>query len=83
MKKNTNLQDAFLTLARRQDVPLTVFLVNGFQMRGVVRGFDPFTVVLESEGKQQLIYKHAISTIAPQRNIDLRGAEDTEEVSVP
>ena len=80
MKKNTNLQDAFLTLARRQDVPLTVFLVNGFQMRGVVRGFDPFTVVLESEGKQQLIYKHAISTIAPQRNIDLRGAE---EVSVP
>ncbi len=83
MKKNTNLQDAFLTLARRQDVPLTVFLVNGFQMRGVVRGFDPFTVVLESEGKQQLIYKHAISTIAPQRNIDLRGAEDAEEVSVP
>ena len=83
MKKNTNLQDAFLTLARRQDVPLTVFLVNGFQMRGVVRGFDPFTVVLESEGKQQLIYKHAISTIAPQRNIDLRGVEDAEEVSVP
>ena len=83
MKKNTNLQDAFLTLARRQDVPLKVFLVNGFQMRGVVRGFDPFTVVLESEGRQQLIYKHAISTIAPQRNIDLRGAEDAEEVSVP
>ena len=83
MKKNTNLQDAFLSLARRQDVPLTVFLVNGFQMRGVVRGFDPFTVVLESEGRQQLIYKHAISTIAPQRNIDLRGAEDAEEVSVP
>ena len=83
MKKNTNLQDAFLTLARRQDVPLTVFLVNGFQMRGVVRGFDPLPVVLESEGKQQLIYKHAISTIAPQRNIDLRGAEDAEEVSVP
>ena len=83
MKKNTNLQDAFLTLARRQDVPLTVFLVNGFQMRGVVRGFDPFTVVLESEGRQQLICKHAISTIAPQRNIDLRGAEDAEEVSVP
>ena len=79
MKKNTNLQDAFLTLARRQDVPLTVFLVNGFQMRGVVRGFDPFTVVLESEGKQQLIYKHAISTIAPLRNIDLRGAESEED----
>lgn len=79
MKKNTNLQDAFLTLARRQDVPLTVFLVNGFQMRGTVRGFDPFTVVLESEGKQQLIYKHAISTIAPLRNIDLREAEEPTE----
>ena len=72
MKKNTNLQDAFLTLARRQDVPLTVFLVNGFQMRGTVRGFDPFTVVLDSEGKQQLIYKHAISTIVPLRAVDLR-----------
>jgi len=79
MKKNTNLQDAFLTLARRQDVPLTVFLVNGFQMRGTVRGFDPFTVVLDSEGKQQLIYKHAISTIAPLRNIDLREAEGETE----
>ena len=75
MKKNTNLQDAFLTLARRQDVPLTVFLVNGFQMRGVVRGFDPFTVVLESEGKQQLIYKHAISTIVPPRPISLESVE--------
>ena len=79
MKKNTTLQDAFLTLARRQDVPLTVFLVNGFQMRGTVRGFDPFTVVLDSEGKQQLIYKHAISTIAPLRNIDLREAEGETE----
>ena len=80
MKKNTNLQDAFLTLARRQDVPLTVFLVNGFQMRGTVRGFDPFVVMLDSEGRQQMIYKHAISTVAPLRNIDLReSAEQTGE----
>ena len=78
MKKNTNLQDTFLTKARRQNVPLTVFLVNGFQMRGMVRGFDPFTVVLESEGKQQMIYKHAISTIAPMQNIDLHEAEPEE-----
>lgn len=78
MKKNTNLQDAFLTLARRQDVPLTVFLVNGFQMRGTVRGFDPFVVMLESEGRQQMLYKHAISTIAPAQSIDLRG-DETEE----
>lgn len=79
MKKNTNLQDAFLTKARRQNVPLTVFLVNGFQMRGAVRGFDPFTVVLESEGRQQLIYKHAISTIAPVQAIDLREPEPEPE----
>ena len=75
MKKTTNLQDVFLTKARRQGVPLTVFLVNGFQMRGVVRGFDPFVVVLESEGRQMLLYKHAISTIAPVQNIDLRETE--------
>lgn len=79
MKKNTNLQDTFLTKARRQNVPLTVFLVNGFQMRGTVRGFDPFVVVLESEGKQQMLYKHAISTIAPAQSIDLREATEQEE----
>lgn len=78
MKKNTNLQDAFLTLARRQHIPLTVFLVNGFQMRGTVRGFDPFVVMLESEGKQQMLYKHAISTIAPSAPIDLRDAMEGE-----
>lgn len=79
MKKNTNLQDAFLTVARRQNVPLTLFLVNGFQMRGVVRGFDPFVVMIESDGRQQMIYKHAISTIAPAQNIDTREAESVEE----
>ena len=76
MKKNSNLQDAFLTLARAHEVPLTVFLVNGFQMRGTVRGFDPFVVMLDSEGRQQMIYKHAISTVAPLRNIDLRESEE-------
>ena len=79
MKKNTNLQDAFLTLARRENTPLTVFLVNGFQMRGTVRGFDPFVVLLDSDGKQQMLYKHAISTIVPAQSIDLRDAETSEE----
>lgn len=81
MKKTTNLQDLFLTRARRQNVPLTVFLVNGFQMRGSVRGFDPFTVVLESEGRQQLVYKHAISTIVPAQAVDLREAETETEAA--
>lgn len=78
MKKTANLQDVFLTKARKQSTPLTVFLVNGFQMRGSVTGFDSFTVVLTSEGRQQLIYKHAISTIAPLSPIDLHEAEEEE-----
>lgn len=69
MTKAQNLQDVFLNQARKAGMPLTVFLMNGFQMRGVVTGFDSFTVVLDSEGKQQLIYKHAISTIVPARQI--------------
>ncbi|MBQ9459765.1 MAG: RNA chaperone Hfq [Oscillospiraceae bacterium] len=76
MKKNTNLQDTFLTKARRQNMPLTVFLVNGFQMRGAVRGFDPFVVILESDGRQQMLYKHAISTIVPAQSVDLSEAEE-------
>jgi host factor-I protein len=59
------LQDAFLAECRRQGAPVTVFLVNGFQLRGVVKGFDPFTLLLEYERKTHLIYKHAISTISP------------------
>lgn len=78
MKKIANLQDLFLTKARRAKTPLTVFLVNGFQMRGVVTGFDSFTVVLESEGKQQMIYKHAISTMTPVQAIELHEAETDE-----
>ncbi|MGI6130236.1 MAG: RNA chaperone Hfq [bacterium] len=68
-KPQTNLQDTFLNQARRENVPCTVYLVNGFQIRGLIRGFDNFTVVFESEGKQLLVYKHAISTITPIRPI--------------
>ena len=70
MQKN-NLQDIFLNRARKQAVPVTMFLMNGFQLRGVITGFDSFVVILDSEGKQQVIYKHAISTIAPRRAISL------------
>lgn len=71
MQKTQNLQDTFLNQARRDRAVITVFLMNGFQFRGIVRGFDAFTVVLDTEGKQQLIYKHAISTLVPPRPIDL------------
>lgn len=69
MQKNINLQDVFLNQARKEKLPLTMFLMNGFQLRGIVTGFDNFTVVLDSEGKQQLIYKHAISTIIPAKPV--------------
>ena len=79
MKKTANLQDIFLTQAGRDRRSVTMFLMNGFQMRGYVTGFDAFTVVLTSDGKQQLIYKHAISTIAPLSPIDLHEADETGE----
>ena len=71
MTKTNNLQDIFLTQARRERRSVTMFLMNGFQMRGCSTGFDAFTVVLSSDGKQQIIYKHAISTIVPERPIPL------------
>ena len=71
MQKTNNLQDIFLTKARKENVPVTLFLVNGFQLRGVITGFDCFVVVLDSEGRQQVIYKHAISTIVPERPVPL------------
>ncbi len=71
MQKTQNLQELFLNQARRDRQIVTLFLMNGFQMRGVIRGFDSFTVVLETDGKQQLIYKHAISTLVPARNVDM------------
>ena len=70
MQKTQNLQEAFLNQVRRDKTNLTVFLMNGFQMRGVIRAFDGFTVVLDSDGRQQLIYKHAISTIIPPKPVE-------------
>ncbi|MCA1030157.1 RNA chaperone Hfq [Bacillus timonensis] len=71
MKQTINIQDQFLNQLRKDGSFVTVFLLNGFQLRGLVKAFDNFTVLLETEGKQQLIYKHAISTFSPQKNIQL------------
>ena len=71
MQKTNNLQEIFLTQVRRDRRPVTMFLMNGFQMRGTITGFDAFVVLLDSEGRQQVIYKHAISTIAPARSVAL------------
>lgn len=79
MANAENLQDLMLNELRREHTPVTMFLMNGFQMKGVVTGFDSFIVMLSSEGKQQMIYKHAISTIAPLSPIDLHEADETGE----
>lgn len=71
MKQIINIQDQFLNQLRKDNTFITVFLLNGFQLRGIVKGFDNFTVLLETDGKQQLIYKHAISTFSPQKNVQL------------
>ncbi len=68
-KNQLNLQDAFLNLVRKDKIPVTVYLVNGFQIKGLVKGFDNFTVIIEMEQRQQLVYKHAISTISPLKPI--------------
>ena len=65
--KTINLQDSFLNQVRKENIAVTIHLINGFQIKGNVKGFDNFTVVLESMGKQQMVYKHAISTVVPER----------------
>lgn len=67
-KPQMNLQDGFLNQVRKDCVPVTITLLNGHQLRGLVRGFDNFTVVLDTEGRQDLVYKHAIATISPSRH---------------
>lgn len=71
MQKSTHIQDLFLSRIRRSKANVTMFLMNGYQLRGTIVGFDQFVVVLMSENKQQVIYKHAISTITPERPVSL------------
>lgn len=76
MKNTKNLQDPFLTRCRTAKMPVTVFLMNGYQIRGLIVGFDPFVVVVQTEERQQVIYKHAISTIVPERRLPLEADDD-------
>ena len=80
-KNQFNLQDAFLNQVRKDKILVTIFLVNGFQIKGLVKGFDNFTVIVELDGRQQLVYKHAISTVAPLKplhiiNMEVKVEED-------
>jgi len=70
-KNQLNLQDTFLNHVRKEKIPVTIYLINGFQIKGVVKGFDNFTVIVEMDQKQQLVYKHAISTVSPLRPLGM------------
>lgn len=70
MSRKINLQDDFLNKVRKNHILITVFLVSGYQIKGYVKGFDDFTIIMDSEGKQQMIYKHAISTIIPSKSVE-------------
>lgn len=78
MKNIVNLQDAFLNQARIEKVAVTVFLTNGFQFKGIVHGFDNFTIVLDCDGKQNLVYKHAVSTIIPTKPITFLDSDEKQ-----
>ncbi|NLV35147.1 MAG: RNA chaperone Hfq [Clostridiaceae bacterium] len=78
-KPNINLQDVFLNQVRKEHIGVTVYLTNGFQLKGMVKGFDNFTVVLETDGKQQLVYKHAISTISPMKTVNFIFSDNKQE----
>lgn len=79
MNKNLNLQDIFLNQARKEKVAVTIFLMNGYQFKGIVKGFDSYIVILDCEGKQNVVYKHAISTIAPARSINILDNFDQQD----
>lgn len=76
MKQTINIQDTFLNHLRKENIAVTIYLVNGFQLRGYIKAFDNFTIVIDSEGKQQLVYKHAISTFTPQRPVSLMSQDN-------
>ncbi|NJD03920.1 MAG: RNA chaperone Hfq [Ruminiclostridium sp.] len=78
-KANINLQDVFLNQVRKEHIAVTIYLTNGFQLKGMVKGFDNFTVVLDTEGKQQLVYKHAISTISPMKVVNFIFNDNNKE----
>lgn len=78
MNKLLNLQDVFLNQARKERIGVTIFLTNGYQFKGIVKGFDSYIVILECDGKQNLVYKHAISTIIPVHPISILDAGEKD-----
>lgn len=80
MNKSINLQDVFLNQARKDRIPVTLFLMNGYQFKGIVKGFDSYVAILDCEGKQNVVYKHAISTIVPAKYINILDSAENSEI---
>jgi len=78
MTKNIVIQDAFLNQVRKNKISVTIHLINGFQIRGFVKGFDNFVIILFSDGKQMMVYKHAVSTISPAKPVNYYADTDNE-----
>lgn len=78
-KSSMNLQDVFLNQCRKEHVFVTIYLTNGFQFKGAVKGFDNYIVILDVDGKQQLVYKHAVSTIIPSKPVSMMTGEEAEK----
>ena len=78
-KANLFLQDAFLNQVRKERIPITIYLTNGFQLRGLIKGFDNFIIMLENDGKQTMIYKHAISSVNPARIVGIGNTNNEKE----
>jgi host factor-I protein len=75
MNKSINLQDVFLNQVRKDKIQVTVYLTNGFQFKGLVKGFDNYSMIIDTDGKQELIFKHAISTIIPVKSVNILDSE--------
>ena len=80
-EKSQNVQDVFLNHIRKNKTPVTVFLVNGVKLQGIVTWFDNFSVLLRRDGHTQLVYKHAISTVVPSRNVRIPMESEDEGVA--
>lgn len=78
MNKQINLQDVFLNTLRKERMEVTVFLTNGYQIKGVIRGYDSYVIMIETDGRQQVVFKHAVSTISPIRPVNLNLKEEEQ-----
>ncbi len=76
MKNSINLQDQLLNLARKEKILLTIFLVNGVQIKGMIKGFDNYVILLDVDSRQNIVYKHAISTIIPSKTLLFKVGEE-------